>query len=174
MYCAAVLDAYSRPSVGWSIDDNMRIALVVDALGMAISRRRPEPHSAVLHSDHGSQYTSWAFGQRILEAGLGTSMGSVGECYDNSMTESFWGTRQLDARLKDMEDPRPACQRDIRVGRMPVQPTQTPFQYRNALAGVLRSSPHRQTKITDPTPSVSGAGGPSSRTVNRFAAVGGR
>ena len=96
VYCAAVLDAYSRRIVGWSIDDNMRTALVVDALGMAISRRQPERNSAILHSDHGSQYTSWAFGQRILEAGLVASMGSVGDCYDNSMMESFWGTMQLE------------------------------------------------------------------------------
>jgi putative transposase len=68
VYCAAVLDAYSRRIVGWSIDDNMRTALVVDALGMAIIRRRPEPHSAILHSDHGSQFTSWAFGKRLTDS----------------------------------------------------------------------------------------------------------
>ncbi|KAA1002388.1 IS3 family transposase, partial [Pseudonocardia sp. EV170527-09] len=55
VYCAAVLDAYSRRVVGWSIDDNMRTELVTDALGMAITRRSPEPYSAILHSDHGSQ-----------------------------------------------------------------------------------------------------------------------
>jgi hypothetical protein len=65
VYCAAVLDAYSRRIVGWSIDNNMRTALVVDALGMAITRRGPERHSAILHSDHGSQFTSWTFGQRL-------------------------------------------------------------------------------------------------------------
>lgn len=96
VYCAAVLDAYSRRVVGWSIDDNMRTALVVDALGMAITRRRPEPHSAILHSDHGSQFTSWAFGKRLTDAGLVGSMGSIGDCYDNSMVESFWGTMQLE------------------------------------------------------------------------------
>ena len=51
MYCAAVLDAYSRRMVGWSIDDNMRTELVTDALGTAITRRSPEPYSAILHSD---------------------------------------------------------------------------------------------------------------------------
>ncbi len=54
VYCAAVLDTYSRRIVGWSIDDNMRTELVTDALGMAIARRGPEPYSAILHSDHGS------------------------------------------------------------------------------------------------------------------------
>lgn len=96
LYCAAVLDAYSRRIVGWSIDDNMRTALVVDALGMAITRRRPENGSTILHSDHGSQYTSWAFGQRLLAAGLLGSMGTIGDCYDNSMMESFWATMQLE------------------------------------------------------------------------------
>jgi putative transposase len=96
VYCAAVLDAYSRRVVDWSIDDNMRTALVVDALGMAITRRNPEPHSAILHSDHGSQFTSWAFGKRLVDAGLVASMGSIGDCFDNSMVESFWGTMQLE------------------------------------------------------------------------------
>jgi len=96
VYCAAVLDAYSRRVVGWSIDDNMRTELVTDALGMAITRRSPEPYSAILHSDHGSQFTSWAFGRRLIDAGLVGSMGSVGDCYDNSMVESFWGTLQLE------------------------------------------------------------------------------
>lgn len=96
VYCAAVLDTYSRRIVGWSIDDNMRTELVVDALGMAITRRQPERHSAILHSDHGSQFTSWTFGQRLRTAGLVGSMGSIGDCYDNSMMESFWGTMQLE------------------------------------------------------------------------------
>jgi len=73
------------------VDHNMRTALVVDALGMAIARRQPEQNSAILHSDHGSQFTSWAFGQRLRSAGLVGSMGSIGDCY-NSMMESFWGT----------------------------------------------------------------------------------
>jgi putative transposase len=96
VYCAAVIDVYSRRVVGWSIDDNMRTVLVVDALGMAISRRRPERYSAILHSDHGSQFTSWAFGKRLTDAGIVPSMGSIGDCYDNSLVESFWGTMQLE------------------------------------------------------------------------------
>lgn len=82
VYCAAVLDTYSRRVVGWSIDNNMRTELVTDALGMAITRRDPEPYSAILHSDHGSQFTSWAFGRRLVDAGLVGSMGSIGDCYD--------------------------------------------------------------------------------------------
>ncbi len=100
IYCAAVLDAYSRLIVGWSINDNMRTELVTDALGMAIIRRRPDKNGptkgTVLHSDHGSQYTSWAFGKRLRDAGLLASMGTIGDCYDNAMMESFWGTMQLE------------------------------------------------------------------------------
>jgi putative transposase len=96
LYCAAVLDAYSRKIVGWSMAEHMRTELVTDALGMAIMRRKPADGQTVLHSDHGTQYTSWAFGQRLRKAGLLGSMGSVGDCYDNAMMESFWGTLQLE------------------------------------------------------------------------------
>jgi putative transposase len=96
LYCAAVMDVYSRRIVGWSIAPHIRTELVLDALGMAVVRRTPKNGETVLHSDHGSQYTSWAFGQRLQKAGLLGSMGSVGDCYDNAMMESFWGTLQLE------------------------------------------------------------------------------
>ena len=96
LYCAAVMDAYSRRIVGWSMAEHIRTELVLDALGMAIVRRNPADGQTILHSDHGSQYTSWAFGQRLRKAGLLGSMGSVGDCYDNAMMESFWGTLQLE------------------------------------------------------------------------------
>lgn len=96
LYCAAVLDAYSRRIVGWSIADNMRKELVLDALGMAVLRRRPIKDHTVLHSDHGSQFTSWDFGKRLRDADILGSMGSIGDCYDNAMMESFWGTLQLE------------------------------------------------------------------------------
>lgn len=73
----------------------MRTALVTDALGMAITRGRPTPaNSTIMLFDHGSQFTSWAFGQRLQAAGLLGLVGSIGDCYDNSMMESFWGTVQ--------------------------------------------------------------------------------
>lgn len=100
VYCAAVMDAYSRLIIGWSIAEHMRTELVTDALGMAVLRRQPDQRQdgdrIILHSDHGAQYTSWAFGQRLQKAGLLASMGTVGDCYDNSMMESFWGTLQLE------------------------------------------------------------------------------
>ena len=100
VYCAAVLDAFSRRIVGWSIAEHMRTELVTDALGMAILRRYPAEQDlqnpTILHSDHGSQYTSWAFGKRLRDAGLLSSMGTVGDCYDNAMMESFWGSMQIE------------------------------------------------------------------------------
>lgn len=96
VYLAAVLDVFSRRIVGWSIADHLRSELVVDALEMARWRRDPLPGETVVHSDRGSQYTSWAFGQRLRAAGLLGSMGRVGSAYDNAMMESFFGTLQLE------------------------------------------------------------------------------
>lgn len=79
VYCCAVIDAFSRKVVGWSIADHVRTELVVDALQMARWQRH---HAAgtVVHSDRGSQYTSWVFGHRLREAGLLGSMGKVASC----------------------------------------------------------------------------------------------
>ena len=96
VYLAVVLDAFSRRVVGWSIADHIRSELVVDAVQMAIWRRRPPAGQTIAHSDHGSQYTSWAFGRRLRSAGLLGSMGSIGDCFDNSVAESFFGTLQLE------------------------------------------------------------------------------
>lgn len=93
VYCCAVLDVFTRQVVGWSIADHMRSDLVLDALQMAIWRRRPQP-GTVVHADRGSQYTSWVFGHRLREAGLLGSMGRVASSVDNSMIESFWSTMQ--------------------------------------------------------------------------------
>jgi putative transposase len=80
VYCAVVLDVFSRRVVGWSIDATPTAALVTNALGMAIEQR--EPDGTVIHSDQGTQFTSWAFTRRALDSGLMPSMGSVGDCYD--------------------------------------------------------------------------------------------
>ena len=96
VYLAVVLDAWSRRVVGWSIADHLRAELVCDALDMATWRRRPPRDQTITHSDHGCQYTSWAFGQRLRAAGLLGSMGSVGDAYDNALAESFFGTLQLE------------------------------------------------------------------------------
>jgi putative transposase len=91
LYLAAVQDAFSRQIVGWSIADHMRTELVVDALRMALARRKPRP-GLVHHSDQGSQYVSLAFGQKARDAGIAVSMGSRGDAYDNAVAESFIAT----------------------------------------------------------------------------------
>ena len=95
VYCAVVLDTYSRKVVGWSIDSNQETSLVTNALGMAIDNRNPSDET-VIHSDQGTQFTSWAFTRRALDSGLLASMGSVGDCYDNAMIESFWSRMQVE------------------------------------------------------------------------------
>lgn len=93
VYCCAVIDAYSRRIVGWSIADHIRSELVVDALEMARWQRRPEP-GTIVHADRGAQYTSWVFGHRLRSAGLLGSMGRVASSVDNALIESFWSTMQ--------------------------------------------------------------------------------
>jgi putative transposase len=91
LYLSFVLDTYSRRIVGWSMSNNLRTEIVLDAVNMAIYTRRPSP-GLIHHSDRGSQYTSVEFGSRLREAGLLPSMGSVADAYDNSMAESFVST----------------------------------------------------------------------------------
>jgi putative transposase len=90
-----VLDAYSRRVVGWSIDASPTAALVTNALGMAIQTRTPAA-GAIIHSDQGVQFASWAFTQRAKDSGLVPSMGSVGDGYDNAMIEAFWSRMQVE------------------------------------------------------------------------------
>ncbi len=87
LFLAVVLDVFSRRVVGWAMATHMRAELVVDALDMAIQNRKPK--NVIHHSDQGSQYTSIAFSKRCDSAGVRPSMGSVGDCYDNAMCESF-------------------------------------------------------------------------------------
>lgn len=94
VYLGVVLDAFSRRVIGWSIADHMRAELVADALQMATWRRQPLPGQTIAHADHGGQYTSWLFGTRLREAGLLGSMGSVGDCFDNSVAEAFFSSLQ--------------------------------------------------------------------------------
>ena len=97
VYCAVVLDTYSRRVVGWSIDTSQTAALATNALDMAIRNRHPAADSGlIIHSDHGVQFTSWAFTERAKKSGLVPSMGSIGDCYDNAMIESFWGRMQTE------------------------------------------------------------------------------
>jgi putative transposase len=110
LYLAVVLDAFSRRVVGWSMATSLATRLVLDALDMAITRRRP--NGVIHHSDQGTQYTSLAFGQRCEEAGVRPSMGSVGDAYDNAMCESFFATLECELlarrRFKNRDEARTA------------------------------------------------------------------
>ena len=97
LYLAVVLDAWSRRVVGWAMATHLRTELVLDALNMALTQRRPT--DVIHHSDQGCQYTSIAFGRRCQEMDVRPSMGSVGDAYDNALCESFFAT--LECELLD-------------------------------------------------------------------------
>jgi len=97
LYLAVVVDAWSRRVIGWAMASHLRTELVVAALDMALAQRRPA--DVIHHSDHGCQYTSFAFGYRCRDAGVRPSMGSVGDAYDNALCESFFAT--LECELLD-------------------------------------------------------------------------
>jgi putative transposase len=96
LYAAVVLDCFSRRVVGWAMADHLRAELVTAATGMALQRRCPRHGQLTHHSDHGCQYTSLAFGQQLRDAGVLPSMGSVGDCYDNAVAESFFATLKVE------------------------------------------------------------------------------
>jgi putative transposase len=98
LYLAFVLDAHSRRVVGWSMAGHLRTELVVDALKMAVWRRKPGS-GLIHHTDRGSQYTALSFGKHLEEVGIVPSMGRTGSALDNAMAESFVST--LKAELVD-------------------------------------------------------------------------
>lgn len=91
LYLAVVIDLYSRRVVGWSMQDNMKADLVVDAAVMALGHRQPEA-DALHHSDRGSQYASFVFQKLLEEHGITSSMSRKANCLDNAVAESFFGT----------------------------------------------------------------------------------
>jgi putative transposase len=91
LYLAGVLDLCSRTAVGWSMSDSLEKRLVMDALRMAHSRRRPGV-GLVHHSDRGSQYASDGYRQLLNDYGMKVSMSRKGDCWDNAVIESFFGT----------------------------------------------------------------------------------
>lgn len=111
LYLSVVMDAWSRRVVGWAMATHLRTELVLEALEMALWRRRPE--SVIHHSDQGSQYTSIAFGKRCKDEGVRPSMGSLGDCYDNAMCESFFATLECELLDRTIFRTRPDARRGI-------------------------------------------------------------
>ncbi len=101
LYLAFILDVHSRRIVGWAMESHLRTELVVDALRMAVWRRKPAP-GLVHHSDQGVQYTALSFSEGLREVGITPSMGRTGSALDNAMAESFVSTlkAELVSRLE--------------------------------------------------------------------------
>jgi transposase InsO family protein len=91
LYLAVVIDLCSRKVVGWSMSSRMKAKLVCDALQMALWRRRPKA-GLIHHSDRGSQYASKAFRRLLKVHGIQGSMSRKGDCWDNAVVESFFGS----------------------------------------------------------------------------------
>lgn len=88
---AIVIDLHSRRVVGWSMDDNMKVDLVNNALNMAITTRKP-PKGLIWHTDRGSQYASYSHKDLLKQYGIVQSMSRKGNCWDNAVAESFFHT----------------------------------------------------------------------------------
>ena len=95
LYACVVLDVFSRKAVGWAVDRRPETSLVNSALFMAYSSRQPAA-GGIIHADHGAQFTSWAFTSNVDKYGLRLSLGTVGDCFDNAMIESFWARMQTE------------------------------------------------------------------------------
>jgi len=95
LFLAAVIDAFSRRCVGWSMRTDLKAELVLDALGMALTQRRPQP-GLIHHSDRGSQYTGLAFGKTLSDADVLQSVGRRGDAFDNAVAESFFATLETE------------------------------------------------------------------------------
>lgn len=93
MFVAFVIDVYARRIVGWRVSSHMRTDFVVDALEQALYDRQPAPHDGGLvhQSDKGSQYLSLRYTERLVQAGLMSSVGSTGDSYDNALAETING-----------------------------------------------------------------------------------
>lgn len=91
LFLAGIRDLFDKTLVGWAMGERQTTDLVVSALVMALSRRRPESE-LVHHSDKGPQYTSLELANRLSDWGLSANFGSTGDAYDNAAMESFWAT----------------------------------------------------------------------------------
>jgi putative transposase len=124
LFLAAIVDVCTRRCCGWSMRDDLTSDLVVDALGMAVTLRKPEP-GTIHHLDRGSQYGSLAFGKTLRDSGLMRSMGSKGDAYDNAAAESFMATIKTELiyrnRFKTKDEARLAIFRYIEGFYNPVR-----------------------------------------------------
>jgi transposase InsO family protein len=92
LYLAVLLDVYSRRVVGWAMAEHLRADLALAALDMALHQRRPRPGQLVHHTDRGCQYTAAVYQARLAAADITVSMSRTGDCFDNALAESFFGS----------------------------------------------------------------------------------
>ena len=112
LFLAIVIDLYSRKVVGWSMDDNMRVSLVNDALNMAIVNRQP-PKGLIWHSDRGSQYASYAHRDLLGKYSIIQSMSRKGNCWDNAVAESFFHTLKTELTHHEVYETRAEANQSI-------------------------------------------------------------
>jgi transposase InsO family protein len=111
-YLAALLDLHSRRVVGWSMDSRLDRSLALDALGMALKTRRPEP-GLVHHSDRGVQYASTEYRRQLRRRGVVCSMSRKGDCWDNAVVESFFSTLKTERVHHRLYRSRDEARRDV-------------------------------------------------------------
>jgi putative transposase len=112
LYLAVVLDLFSRQVVGWSMSNRIVKKLVLDAFLMAVWQRRPEP-GLVFHSDRGSQYCSNDFQKALKNNRMLSSMSRKGDCWDNSVAESFFASLKIERVFDSVYRTRAEARRDI-------------------------------------------------------------
>ena len=112
LYLSVILDLYSRKVVGWSLGNRIETSLVKDALRMATWRRRPES-GLLFHTDRGSQYCSHAFQEMLRIYGMHSSMSRKGDCWDNAVSESFFGSLKTERTRGIQYRTRAEARRDI-------------------------------------------------------------
>jgi len=112
LYLAVLLDAHSRRVVGWAMADHLRAELAVDALALALGRRRPSA-GLIHHTDRGSQYTAGAYQQVLATHGMTVSMSRAGDCYDNALAESYFATLKAELVNRQVWPTRQAARQAI-------------------------------------------------------------
>jgi len=117
-YLAVIVDLFSRRVVGWAMAEHLRTELAMDALAAALGARVPGPNM-LHHSDRGCQYASTSYREKLANLGIVVSMSRSGDCYDNAVVESFFGTLKQelvhDARWETHAEARAAIHDYIEV-----------------------------------------------------------
>ena len=112
LYLATVIDLYSRKIVGWSMDGNMKVSLVNDALKMALTNRNPK-QGLIWHTDRGSQYASYEHKNLLKQYGIIQSMSRKGNCLDNAVAESFFHTLKTELTHHEVYKTKTQAKRSI-------------------------------------------------------------